>query len=132
MFFTPTGTLPEDWALLPLEVVRLDQNMLQGEVPAAWFAPGPLSSSLKVLTLWDNKLSGSLPDTSPGAMKVCLACVCVWRGGEGEGGAAGGLGGGLSGWCQQLCLCLVVETVGRTTMVFGEQIDRKRKMLQQW
>lgn len=43
--------------------------MLEGELPLAWFGEGPLSSSLRVLTLWDNKLSGPLPETQ-GGMQV--------------------------------------------------------------
>jgi hypothetical protein len=69
-----SGPLPEDWYQLPLEVVRLDQNLIEGELPPAWFGEGPLSSSLTVLTLWDNKLTGGLPDTQ-GSMQVSLGWV---------------------------------------------------------
>lgn len=83
------GPLPEDWYLLPLEVIRLDQNLLEGELPPAWFGEGLLSSSLRVLTLWDNRLTGSLPDTQ-GGMQV-RAGVC------GQGASAHS---GLSCWFQ--------------------------------
>lgn len=63
------GPLPEDWYQLPLEEIRLDQNVIEGELPAAWFGEGPLSGSLRVLTLWDNKLTGTLPGTQ-GGMQV--------------------------------------------------------------
>lgn len=97
--------------MLPLEAIRLDQNKLEGEVPASWFAAPPaadtsdssatssvvdtaaagvaavvgpastqgsaLSRSLRVLTLWNNKLTGQLPQTQPGAMQV-RECACVW------------------------------------------------------
>jgi hypothetical protein len=69
-----SGPLPEDWYQLPLEEIRLDQNVIEGELPDAWFGEGPLSSSLRVLTLWDNKLTGTLPDTQ-GGMQVGSAIV---------------------------------------------------------
>jgi hypothetical protein len=68
---THTGTLPEDWSSLTLEAIRLDRNQLEGPLPPAWFSAGrPLSGSLRVLTLWANKLSGPLPDTADGGMQV--------------------------------------------------------------
>lgn len=73
------GTLPEDWSALSLEVIRVDQNMLEGPLPAAWFSGGALSSSLQVLTAWSNKLSGPLP-ASDGGMQVGAFCGYMFGG----------------------------------------------------
>lgn len=49
-----------DWSeLTQLEVIRLDQNNIAGELPASWSA----LKGLRTLTLWDNKLTGEIPES---------------------------------------------------------------------
>lgn len=49
-----------DWSeLKQLELIRLDQNNLSGELPPSWGA----LTNLRTLTLWDNKLAGEIPDS---------------------------------------------------------------------
>jgi hypothetical protein len=51
---------PGDWSeLTQLEVIRLDQNNIAGELPPSWSA----LTGLRTLTLWDNKLTGEIPES---------------------------------------------------------------------
>eukprot|EP00775_Hariotina_reticulata_P009398 gene9398-9562_t len=53
-----TGPIPTDWATLTnLEVLRLDQDFLQGPLPAT------LPPNLRQLTLWDNNITGPVPES---------------------------------------------------------------------
>lgn len=52
--------LAGDWSeLTQLELIRLDQNALKGELPPDWSK----LNRLRMLTLWDNKLTGGIPDS---------------------------------------------------------------------
>jgi hypothetical protein len=60
MVALPTALAAGDWSeLQQLEVIRLDQNNIGGELPPSW---GKLTN-LRTLTFWDNKLEGEIPDS---------------------------------------------------------------------
>jgi len=49
-----------DWSeLTQLELIRLDQNALSGELPPSWSK----LTHLRTLTLWDNRITGGIPDS---------------------------------------------------------------------
>jgi hypothetical protein len=62
-----SGALPADWgSLSSLRVLKLNSNQLSGAVPKAWARPG--LPALKTLSLWNNPgLTGCLPAALAGA-----------------------------------------------------------------
>lgn len=49
-----------DWSeLTQLELIRLDQNAISGELPPSWSK----LTRLRTLTLWDNRITGEIPDS---------------------------------------------------------------------
>lgn len=67
-FPPPPPLCSGDWSeLSQLELIRLDQNSINGQLPPSWSK----LRRLRMLTLWDNDLEGQIPE-SWADLQVCL------------------------------------------------------------